>query len=174
MAAKKKKTTPGRAVRRFFVRLLALAALAVLIVSLVWGNVVTLSCTTLPLDDLPAAFDGVKIVYVSDLHITTLNSVGKVNALFRQLERLQPDLLLLGGDYTGTDVAARIVSRGDTQAYNAILVEMRDLFFLELAGFDAPLGKYAVAGDMDNLLERGADAPLEDAAALGGVTLLRD
>ena len=177
MAGKKKrkgKKTTHRSAGRVLARLLLTAIALLLAVMMVWGSFVTLECTDLPLRDLPAAFDGVKIVYISDIHLTTFNSLSKVKSLFKRLEKLKPDLLLLGGDYTGNDLVRLAANIGDDSAYDAAMTDLRDLFFMSLAEFDAPLGKFAVAGDMDNLLERSAGTPLEDAAALGGVTLLRD
>lgn len=177
MAGRKKrksKKTARRSPGRILAGLLLAAAALLLAVMTVWGSVVALECTDLPLRDLPSAFDGVKIVYISDVHLTTLNSLSKVKSLFRRLEKLKPDLLLLGGDYTGNDLIRLASTIGDAAAYDAAMVDLRDLFFLSLAEFGAPLGKFAVAGDMDNLLERSAGTSLEDAAALGGVTLLRD
>lgn len=177
MAGKKKrkgkKAAHGSA-GRVLGRLLLTAAALLLAVMTVWGSFVTLECTDLSLRDLPSAFDGVKIVYISDIHLTTFNSLSKVKSLFKRLERLKPDLLLLGGDYTGNDLVRLAANIGDDSAYDAAMIDLRDLFFLSLSEFDAPLGKFAVAGDMDNLLERSAGTALEDAAALGGVTLLRD
>ena len=170
---KKGKRKPG-GFRRALFKLTALL-LGVLLAAMAFqGNVVRVSCVELPLRDLPPAFDGVTVVYVSDIHLTSLNPLVKVSALMRQLERIQPDLLLLGGDYTGNDLVGRVASRGSAAQYGAKQSELRGLFFLSLADFEAPLGKYAVAGDMDNLLEPSATMTLEDAASLGGVTLLRD
>jgi len=174
MAAPKRSKRKQRPARRIAARLAALLPLALAVFMAIQGGVIRLSCVELPLRDLPPAFDGTVIVYVSDIHLTALNSLGKVNALMRQLSRIQPDLLLLGGDYTGNDVIGRLISQSGREVYAARQTEMRDLFFLQLADFEAPLGKFAVAGDMDNLLERNAGAPLSEAAALGGVRLLRD
>ena len=177
MAGKKKrkgKKAAHRSAGRVLARLLLTAVALLLAVMTVWGSFVTLECTDLPLRDLPSAFDGVKIVYISDIHLTTFNSLSKVKSLFKRLEKLKPDLLLLGGDYTGNDLVRLAENIGDDSAYDAAMTDLRDLFFLSLGAFEAPLGKFAVAGDMDNLLERSAGTPLDDAAALGGVTLLRD
>ena len=94
--------------------------------------------------------------------------------MMRQLERIHPDLLLLGGDYTGSDLIGRMIAQSTGELYGARQAETRDQFFRSLAGFEAPLGKFAVPGDMDNALERSAQTSLADAAALGGVKLLRD
>ena len=177
MAGRKKrkdKKAARRSAGRVLAALLLTAAALLLAAMTIWGGFVTLECTDLPLRDLPSAFDGVKIVYISDIHLTTFNSLSKVKSLFRRLEKLKPDLLLLGGDYTGNDLVRMAANIGDDSAYDAAMIDLRDLFFLSLSEFDTSLGKFAVAGDMDNLLERSAGTALEDAAALGGVTLLRD
>lgn len=171
MAGKKKGESGStrHAVRWFFLLLIAL-----LCVMIAEGNIVRVIETDLPLRDLPYAFDGVRIVYVSDIHLTTLNPLSKVKALLEQLEALQPDLLLLGGDYTSNDIISRKIAQNDGDLYGARQIRDRDMFFFALADFDAPLGKFAVAGDMDNALERSAQMSLSDAADLGGVRLLRD
>ena len=170
MGAKKDQGKPKRRALKFVA---LLAALLVLYMA-VRGSVVRVSCVDLPLRDLPPAFDGTKIVFVSDIHLTTLNPLAKTAAMMRQLEKIQPDLLLLGGDYTGTDLVGRLLCHGSNEAYAARQAETRALFFIALADFPAKLGKFAVAGDMDKLVGSGSGMSLEDAASLGGVTLLRD
>ena len=153
------------------------AALALLLIGwmVIEGSTVYIKSVHLPLKQLPANFAGTRILYLSDVHLNSLNSVGKVNSLMAELERLEPDLLLLGGDYTSFDPLMRVSAffRGEASPY-AVEAEMRDLFFLKLADFNPSLGKFAVAGEHDNLLERASGYSLKEAAALGGVTLLRN
>ena len=52
--------------------------------------------------------------------------------------------------------------------------ELRDLFFLHLSDFHPPLGKYGIAGESDNLLERNSGSSLAESMRLGGVKLLRN
>ena len=139
------------------------------------GSAVRLKFSELSLRHLPSEFEGTRVLYLSDLHINSFNSVDKVSALLDELKKLDPDLLVLGGDYTSFDPIMRISAgnSGNTGSY-AIETELRDLFFLSLQDFNPPLGKYGVAGEHDNLLERNAGTSLEDAMRLGGVTLLRD
>ena len=172
---KKRKTqrTGGRAAR-FLLRGLLLVLVALFLAAIAQGSVVQVAFVDLPLRDLPQAFDGVKIVYVSDLHITFLNPLAKVNAMMSRLQAIQPDLLILGGDITGNDVIGRMIAQGSGDLYGARQVRDRDMLFFALAGFEAPLGKFAVPGDMDNALERSAQMSLSDATDLGGVKLLRD
>lgn len=177
--ASRKKAVPTQSPLKRLLKLMLRYVCAVVIITLVWmfaeGNVVKLKKSTLPLDSLPTAFEGTRILYLSDLHINSLNSVSKVSALIDELARLNPDMLLLGGDYTSFDPLMRIAAgtSGKAGAYD-IETELRDLFFLSLADFNPPLGKYGIAGENDNLLERNAGTSLEDAMLLGGVKLLRD
>lgn len=176
MAGKKNATQPlHRRVIKWLMKLTLTFIAALLIFMYLQAGVVQLKSATLPLRHLPEAFIGTKVLYLSDLHINTLNSVDKVNALMDELMRLKPDLLLLGGDYTSFDPLMRVTAAvsGDTDPH-AIEAEMRDLFFLNLAEYHPTLGKFGVAGEADNLLERNAGTSLADAMTLGGVTLLRD
>lgn len=176
-AAKKKK--PKEPASKIIIRKAVRCGVVLLALLIGWmlieGSSVRLKSATLPVDDLPASFEGTRVLYLSDIHINSLNSVEKVSAMMEELSRLQPDLLLLGGDYTNFDPIMRISSgsSGKSGAY-ALETEYRDLFFLSLADFETPLGKFGVAGENDNLLERSAGSSLAAAMRLGGVTLLRD
>ena len=176
MAGKKKKKPKKteRKASRFALRGVFLAILILLAAMFFQGSVVQVVRVDLPLRDLPPAFDGVKIVFVSDIHITCLHSLEKVKALMRQIEVIQPDLLLLGGDFTGNDIVGRMIAQRSGDLYGARQIRDRDMFFFALADFETTLGKFAVPGDMDNALERSAQMSLSDATSLGGVRLLRD
>lgn len=177
MASGKKKKPQETLLRRVLKRLARGAGIiAALLVAymLFEGGVVRLRFATVPLRSLPSSFEGTRILYLSDLHINTLNSVEKVNALMDELMRLNPDMLLLGGDYTSFEPLMRITGGGSRMGAYAVETEMRDLFFLNLSEFSPPLGKYGIAGDSDNLLERNSGSSLEEAMKLGGVTLLKD
>lgn len=162
-------------IMRTVLRIVAALLISIFIWMIFEGSTVRVTSVDLPLKQLPAAFNGVRILYLSDVHINSLNSVGKVNALMNELKKLEPDLLLLGGDYTTPDPFMRISAflKGETSP-RTIEAQMRDLFFLGLADFNPPLGKFAIAGEHDNLLERSSGYGLKESALLGGVTLLRD
>ena len=88
----------------------AVLVLAVLAVYLVWGNrAVTVSEYTVTDEEIPAAFDGFRIVQVSDLHNTEF---GRDNRrLLEKIKTAQPDILVLTGDlldsyHTDVEVAA--------------------------------------------------------------------
>lgn len=92
------------------------------------------------LEDLPASFDGTKVLFASDFDLSG-RSAGK---MFRRLQALQPDLLLLGGDYASPTLLERL--NGRTGADETVA---RKAFFDSLADFHAPMGKLAVSGDHD-------------------------
>ena len=48
---------------------------------------------------LPPAFDGLKIVYVSDIHYGTYFKKDRLEKLVERINALEADILLLGGDY---------------------------------------------------------------------------
>lgn len=53
----------------------------------------------LPIRDLPAAFEGFRIVHVSDTHYGPFVSLAFIKSAIRQVNALRPDLVLLTGDY---------------------------------------------------------------------------
>ena len=116
------------------------------------------------LPDLPAQFDGTTILYISDVNIRNAADAAASERLIRKLEALQPDLLMLGGDYSaGTvlDALNRTEDAGD--------MEHAREFIQSLVNFPTKLGKFAVNGEA----EAGGDAML-GAFAMAGVQLLQD
>ena len=152
------------------------AVLGLLILFLCWSAVeasmVRLEITEVTLPDLPEAFDGLRVVFLSDLHIGALSPVSKAEDLAAQLRTLKPDLILLGGDYADFDPFLQM--RSSREEALIAQAERRDQFFASLAGIETTLGIYAVAGERDNQLDSRSGVSLEQAARLGGVTVLRD
>ena len=115
------------------------------------------------LEDLPQAMDGTTLLYVSDLNIRGAGDARRTQLLMNKLNELQPDVLLLGGDYCGGKI---LDGRPDADEGG----QAATLAFLRsLSSFNAPLGKYAVAGEQDQVL-----SGLKEALSDGGVTLLDD
>lgn len=115
------------------------------------------------LEDLPVELDGTTLLYVSDLNIRGESDARRCQRLMNKLNELQPDVLLLGGDYCG----GRILDgnpNADAEGQAAALDFLRSL-----NSFHAPLGKYAVAGEQDSVL-----TGLKEAMSDGGVMLLDD
>ena len=81
--------------------------------------------------DLPPAFDGLTVAFLTDIHHGPFFSLERVRRLVSRTNALAPDLILLGGDY---------VHR--SSRYIAPVFE-------ELSGLTAPLGVFGVLGNHD-------------------------
>ena len=115
------------------------------------------------LEDLPGELDGTTLLYLSDLNIRSASDRRACTRLLKQLSRLEPDLLVLGGDYSAPGLLDTINgSEGDGQADAAE-------FIRSLKAFPATLGKYAVAGEND-----AANSELTKAMAEAGIEYLED
>lgn len=126
------------------------------------ARVVHLNKAELYLPDLPAAFDGTKLIFLSDVNIRNENDSAAVIRTLQHLQQLNADMLILGGDYSAPTLMESLngASGGSTQKAQA--------FIAELASFPASLGKFAVCGENDD------PASLESLFAASGVQLLQD
>ena len=168
MAVKKRK---GKKRRRLGLKiaLALLVCLALGVFSLYAASrVVHVRYATVHLRDLPAAFEGTTVLFVSDLDIHSASGARAAAAMMDALAPLQPDLLLLGGDYTSLGLWETINGmRPDDAAVSAAAVSNRHLFFSALADFEAPLGKFAVSAAEDAFAGQ-----LAQSMQVGGVRLL--
>ncbi|MGE5398634.1 MAG: metallophosphoesterase [Chitinophagales bacterium] len=94
-----------------------------------WLRVKTIDYTSA---DVPVAFDGVRIAFLTDVHHGPFFSRNRVKKVVKKVNSLNPDLILLGGDYVSRD-----------QKYI-------EPCFEELASLKAPLGEYGVLGNHDH------------------------
>jgi len=92
----------------------------------------TLSKAEITLDGLPASFDGLRILFISDLHAGPFVSPRVLRAAVERLLAVEPDLVLLGGDLTTASVA-------EFETHRATFDSMR-----------APLGVFCVLGNHDH------------------------
>lgn len=115
--------------------LLALAVLVVVAGVLAYGYVesyrIEVKQFTFTSPDVPSGFDGTRIVLLTDIHRAAFFSQGRVGRLVERVNALQPDLVVLGGDY--------VYANADYEAS----------CFAELAHLQAPLGRFAVLGNHD-------------------------
>ena len=81
--------------------------------------------------DVPAAFDGTRIVFLADIHAGPNFSAARVKRVIDRVMSLKPDLIVLGGDYVG----------GGTDGAS--------LFYPQAGRLKAPLGVFAVLGNHD-------------------------
>lgn len=153
--------TRGRR-RNRWIRIL-IAVLAVIVVALAYGYgetyLLEIKNYSFVHRDVPAAFDGLRIAFLSDIHRGPFFSQERVRSLVERVNALEPDIVLLGGDYVYLDTG-----------YAASC-------FAELKNLQAPLGCYAVLGNHDyGKYTDGHHGPLEiiRAMAAAGITLLRD
>jgi len=102
-------------------------------------------------NDVPSSFDGVKIVFLSDIHHGRTFQLEKLKALIELTNNLHPDIILLGGDYVTHDAGSIIT------------------FFDAACELSAPLGIFGVLGNHD----RNTDALLsEQCMSEAGITLI--
>ncbi|HEX4612064.1 MAG TPA: metallophosphoesterase [Urbifossiella sp.] len=80
---------------------------------------------------LPAAFDGLRVAFLADIHHGPYVALDHVAAVVRTTLALQPDVVVLGGDYSSAE--ARFIGP----------------CFEVLTGLKAPLGVYGVLGNHD-------------------------
>jgi predicted MPP superfamily phosphohydrolase len=107
--------------------------------------------------DVPAGFDGTRVVLLTDIHRGAFFSQDRVRRLVERVNALRPDLVVLGGDYVyaNTDYEASC--------------------FAELARLQAPLGRFAVLGNHDYGEYRadgggGSSSGTSDGTRPGGAT----
>lgn len=81
--------------------------------------------------EIPAGFDGYRIVQLSDLHLGTLGSPGRWRKLTERVNALEPDLVVFTGDLVNNFAA-------ETLGWEPVL-----------GGIAARDGKYAVMGNHD-------------------------
>jgi predicted MPP superfamily phosphohydrolase len=87
---------------------------------------------TLPLPRLPQAFDGLTVAFLTDIHHGPHVGLDFVRTVVRTTLSLEPDLVLLGGDYCGNDAK--------------YITPCLDV----LGSLRAPLGVYGVLGNHDH------------------------
>ncbi len=95
---------------------------------------------TLALKDLPAGFEGIRIVQVSDLHHSGMVPIDYLERCIQSVNALNPDLVFLTGDYVTMDWE---ISRD--QNIKRFLEPLGSVFGAIRAG----MGLYAVMGNHD-------------------------
>jgi predicted MPP superfamily phosphohydrolase len=101
-----------------------------------------LTRTDLPISGLPAAFDGLRVGFITDLHHSAIVGLDEIQRAASLVAAERPDLVILGGDY---------VSYFDRR-FAAPCAEA-------LGTLTAPLGVFAVLGNHDD--DRFVPAALE-------------
>jgi len=100
---------------------------------------------------LPASFQGTRVVFLADIHHGPFFSAARLKRLVDRVNRLEPDMALLGGDYIH-------------HSYKYIKP-----CFEELSRIEAPLGVFGVLGNHDHR----KNAPLtRESMYAAGITLI--
>jgi predicted MPP superfamily phosphohydrolase len=102
---------------------------------------------------LPEAFDGFRIVQLSDLHISSFMPAEAIGRYVTMTNHLDPDLVALTGDYLGWDPAVR--------------AEVVDA----LAGLRAPYGVLGCLGNHETITR--TEGSIAQAFAAKGIRILR-
>jgi hypothetical protein len=95
------------------------------------------------------------VAFASDIHLGTVIGPRKTKKLVKKINRLQPDMILLGGDIVDEDLAP--VIRGDLGA--------------SLEQLSAPMGVYGITGNHEYI--GGAEEAVQYLEA-HGITMIRD
>lgn len=145
---------PQRRLRIHFPALLiALVLLMLLAYPFVEARMLSVQEHTLYVNGLPANLKNIRIVYASDIHQSRWFSQKRVDNVFRTINGLSADLIVLGGDYA-------MDSQGAID------------FFKNAPALHARLGVFAVPGNHDRTAPESNFALLTEAMDDAGVTPL--
>lgn len=140
--------------RRFFHRLGAVLGLAVL-ATMVWGvtfgrSSIRVEQVEIVSDQLPEAFDGLRVVQFSDLHLGTLIGERRfVSRLVGRINELQPDIVIQSGDIVNMNAD-----------------ELNDRAMQQLMQIEARYGVFAAIGNHDLGFYMPDDSPITPAESL--------
>jgi predicted MPP superfamily phosphohydrolase len=97
---------------------------------------VGLTQTTLPVAALPSGLEGLRVAFITDLHLSTLVPAADIATAVALASQARPDLVILGGDYV-------------TEMDRRFMEPCAEL----LAPLSAPSGVFAVLGNHDDEVE---------------------
>lgn len=108
---------------------LALVMAALVGWSLVEARLLFVDRAIISSPDLPEEFDGARVVFLTDIHAGSMLGPGHVARMVDRVNQLEPDLVLIGGDYADGGAGGEAI------------------VYPQLARIRAPLGKMAVFGN---------------------------
>lgn len=131
-----------RPTRRQFLRAISAGAIVGLggYATAIEPNLVTVEHLRLTLPRLPEAFDGLRVVQLSDLHYGPYTGELEIRKAVEQANALSPDLAVLTGDFVTASVFSKEIQSKLAHA---------DACGRILAGLRAPLGSFACLGNHD-------------------------
>jgi len=131
---------------------LLLAATAILIYGIVAAQNIKIKELNIALPNLPGEWQGKSAVFISDLHLGTIENYEFAARVAKQIDDLRPDLLFIGGDFF------------DGQA-NIDLDRLAQIF----STIETPLGKFFITGNHE---EFGGNTKYLDAISKAGINVL--
>lgn len=108
----------------------------------------------LPIKGLPSQLEGLRIVQISDIHSGSFASSKPMQEVRRIIENLQPDIILITGDFVNFQP------------------EELNITFPELKKLTAPLGVYASIGNHDHYMSINSHELLKKGIRDSGINLL--
>lgn len=90
--------------------------------------------------DIPSDFDGLKIVHFSDLHYNRAININKVKSIVKEINLINPDIVVFTGDLIDKDVYL-------TEDDYSDLIKV-------FSNIEAKYGKYAVIGNHDYIKDK--------------------
>lgn len=132
------------------IALIVLLVVLVVVYAFVEPHLLRVREETLYFSDLPEAFDGLRVAFLSDMHLNMPQSRKELDRLVQETHALSPDIILLGGDYADTSQGA--VS-----------------FFASQPGFSAPMGVYAIPGNHDRTQPESNRALIAEGMRAAGI-----
>lgn len=135
------------------VGIVVLLILALVAWALIEPHTLAVTRATITDHEVPAGFDGARIVFVSDVHAGRYFGRSRVARLVDRVNALEPDLVILGGDYVEGHSGGA------------------DAFYPEVARLIAPSGVFAVMGNHEAW--EGADEA-RSRILEAGITLLEN
>lgn len=163
----------GMKKKRFSARLeCGLAVLALLIASAgiieARGRIV-LERIELETPSVPPEADGLKIVFITDIHADELTDAARVRRITEQANSLAPDLILLGGDLSDGDPARRAVELAPLAElkakYGVYAVPGNHEYYYGYDEIKTLLGSFGIV-----MLENSSVAIPEIKTVVGGIT----
>lgn len=148
----------GRSTSRLFLRAASFALTGVLAVGVAYpfaeASTPRIERRVIADADVPAAFDGARIVFIADIHAGRYLRDARMAELVSTVNGLEPDVLVLGGDHVGGKA------------------DGAEIFYPAAAGFVAREAKVAVLGNHDHW--EGAEAARAGLASAGFTLLEND
>ena len=142
---------------RFVTLILCLMLSLFLLFAVINAKVVRIHRETVTVSRLNPRLYGYRILFLSDLKISSEREARQSAALVRRLVALDPDLIILGGDITGKNLIQTLRERfspGAEAENTTQLTKARDTFLAGIYGIGVPC--FAVYGEEDIKLEQAS------------------